>query len=83
MRKTCYKRNFSNFDISVSANGDWNKLLATHGNCLYQLPLDVILKNNVALSYLLDFMSMIGSQAYLFFLLNAEGNLREICMLLI
>ena len=42
---------------------------------LYQLPLHLILKNNVALSYLLDFMSAIGSQAYLFFLLNAEGSL--------
>lgn len=42
---------------------------------LYQLPLHLILKNNVALSYLLDFMSAIGSQAYLFFLLNAEGLL--------
>ena len=37
------------------------------------LPLDVILRNNVALSYLLDFMASIGAQAYLFFLLNTEG----------
>ena len=37
------------------------------------LPLDVILRNNVALSFLLDFMNSIGAQAYLFFLLNTEG----------
>lgn len=45
-----------------------------HSNRLYQLPLDIILKNNVALSYLLDFMTSLGSQAYIFFLLNAEGE---------
>lgn len=38
-----------------------------------KLPLDVILKNNVALSYFIDFVTSTGVQAYLFFYLNIEG----------
>ncbi|EFX88798.1 hypothetical protein DAPPUDRAFT_41687, partial [Daphnia pulex] len=50
--------------------------LTSHdGNAVYQLPLDFILKNSVALSYLLDFMTVLKSQAYIFFLLNLEGFL--------
>ena len=41
---------------------------------LFVLPLNVILKNNVALSYFIEYMSSIGAQAYLFFYLNVEGN---------
>lgn len=37
------------------------------------LPLDVILKNNVALSYFIDFVSSQSKQSYLFFYLNIEG----------
>lgn len=37
------------------------------------LPIDDVLKNNIALSYLLDFMALTDSQAYVFFLLNVEG----------
>lgn len=59
--------------FSASGQLDWNQLMPGKASRLYQLPLPVILKNNVALSYLLDFMSAIESQAYLFFLLNAEG----------
>jgi sorting nexin-13 len=33
-----------------------------------------VLKNNIALSYFIDYMSSIGAQAYLFFYLNAEGK---------
>nr|CAD7199485.1 unnamed protein product [Timema douglasi] len=51
---------------------DWNHLL-TPGCKLFSLPLDVILKNNIALSYFIDYMSSIGAQAYLFFYLNVEG----------
>ncbi|PSN51606.1 hypothetical protein C0J52_09091 [Blattella germanica] len=51
---------------------DWNRLL-TPGTKLFSLPLDVVLKNNIALSYFIDYMSSIGAQAYLFFYLNVEG----------
>ena len=42
---------------------------------LIQLPLEVMLKNNVAISYFIDYMSAIGGgcQAYIFFYLNVEG----------
>nr|XP_018913034.1 PREDICTED: sorting nexin-13-like [Bemisia tabaci] len=40
---------------------------------MFSLPLDVILKNNVALTYFIDYMSSIGAGSYLFFLLNIEG----------
>lgn len=39
------------------------------------LPLDFILKNNVALSYFIDYVSSQKLQPYLFFYLNIEGNL--------
>jgi hypothetical protein len=52
---------------------DWNRLL-TPGTKLFSLPLDVVLKNNIALSYFIDYMSSIGAQAYLFFYLNVEGK---------
>lgn len=48
--------------------------MTEHGHSVYQLPLDVCLKNSVALSYFLDFMANIGFQAYIFFLLNVEGK---------
>ena len=42
---------------------------------MIQLPLEVMLKNNVAISYFIDYMSAIGGgcQAYIFFYLNVEG----------
>lgn len=43
------------------------------GQKLYSLPLDVVLNNNIALSYFIEFMVTIGSQSYLFFYLNVEG----------
>jgi hypothetical protein len=52
---------------------DWNRLL-TPGTKLFSLPLDVVLKNNIALSYFIDYMSSVGAQAYLFFYLNVEGK---------
>jgi len=60
-------------DNDSAASSDWNHVANNPSNRLYQLPLDIILKNNVALSYLLDFMTALGSQSYIFFLLNAEG----------
>ncbi|KAK5645980.1 hypothetical protein RI129_004444 [Pyrocoelia pectoralis] len=38
-----------------------------------KLPLDIILKNNVALSYFIDFVILTGRQCYLFFYLNIDG----------
>nr|CAD7261410.1 unnamed protein product [Timema shepardi] len=58
--------------VGLPSHLDWNHLL-TPGCKLFSLPLDVILKNNIALSYFIDYMSSIGAQAYLFFYLNVEG----------
>lgn len=62
----------------LPANVDWNKLLAPGANKLFSLPLDVVLKNNIALSYFIDHMSSIGAQAYLFFYLNVEGKIESL-----
>lgn len=40
---------------------------------LINLPFEVILKNNVALSHFIEYMSSIGSQGYVFFYLNVEA----------
>ncbi|XP_033608688.1 sorting nexin-13 isoform X2 [Cryptotermes secundus] len=58
--------------VDLPSHIDWNRLL-TPGTKLFSLPLDVVLKNNIALSYFIDYMSSIGAQAYLFFYLNVEG----------
>ena len=50
---------------------DYSKLLSERK--LVKLPLDIILKNNVALSYFIDHMSSIASQVYIFAYLNMEG----------
>ncbi|XP_034255128.1 sorting nexin-13 [Thrips palmi] len=59
--------------VGLPAHVDWNKLLAPGANKLFSLPLDVVLKNNIALSYFIEYMSNIDAQAYLFFYLNVEG----------
>jgi sorting nexin-13 len=51
---------------------DWNQTVSA-GVKLFVLPVDVILKNSIALSYFIDFMTSIGCQSYLFFYLNVEG----------
>uniref|UniRef100_A0A1B6BYU1 Sorting nexin-13 n=1 Tax=Clastoptera arizonana TaxID=38151 RepID=A0A1B6BYU1_9HEMI len=51
---------------------DYSHILNT-GVELFSLPLDVILKNNIALSYFIDYMTSISAQSYLFFFLNVEG----------
>ena len=51
---------------------DWNEMIKP-GMKLFDLPIDVILKNNIALSYFIDYMTSIGCQSYLFFYLNIEG----------
>ncbi|KAL1116862.1 hypothetical protein AAG570_005331 [Ranatra chinensis] len=55
-----------------SASMDYYRMFNT-GTKLFQLPLDVIMKNNIALSYFMDYMTSIGAQNYLFFYLNIEG----------
>lgn len=60
----------------LPAQLDWGRLVpsgAAGGVRLFSLPLDVVLKNNVALSYFIDYVTSIGAQAYLFFYLNVEG----------
>ncbi|XP_077554623.1 sorting nexin-13-like [Haemaphysalis longicornis] len=51
---------------------DWKKLTAP-GVELFQLPFDVVLANNIALSYFMEFMTSIGAQKYISFYLHAEG----------
>ncbi|CAB4057842.1 SNX13 [Lepeophtheirus salmonis] len=51
---------------------DWKDKIGTGLN-LFDLPLEVIVKNNIALSYFIDYMSSLGCQSYLFFYLNVEG----------
>jgi sorting nexin-13 len=51
---------------------DWNQTVSS-GVKLFVLPVDVILKNSIALSYFIDYMTSIGCQSYLFFYLNVEG----------
>jgi hypothetical protein len=65
--------NRESFLSDLPSHIDWNRLL-TPGTKLFSLPLDVVLKNNIALSYFIDYMSSIGAQAYLFFYLNVEGK---------
>lgn len=47
------------------------------------LPLDFILKNNVALSYFIDYVSSQKLQPYLFFYLNIEGFIIILIMYLL
>uniref|UniRef100_A0A224Z721 Sorting nexin 13 n=1 Tax=Rhipicephalus zambeziensis TaxID=60191 RepID=A0A224Z721_9ACAR len=51
---------------------DWKKLTAP-GVELFQLPFDVVLANNIALSYFMEYMTSIGAQKYISFYLHAEG----------
>lgn len=58
--------------VGLPSNIDWKRLL-TPGQKLFSLPLDVVLKNNVALSYFIDYMLSVNGQGYLYFYLNIEG----------
>ncbi|XP_043466111.1 sorting nexin-13-like [Leptopilina heterotoma] len=51
---------------------EWNRFLLP-GHKLIHLPLDELLKNNIALSYFIDFMTSINAEAYLYFYLNIYG----------
>lgn len=56
----------------LPTNTDFKKLTGS-GSKLFQIPFDVILKNNIALSYFIEYMSSIGCQGYIYFYLNVEG----------
>lgn len=56
----------------IGAQPDWNRLLMP-GQKLVNLPLDELLKNNIALSYFIDYMTSINAESYLFFYLNIYG----------
>ncbi|XP_063987704.1 sorting nexin-13-like [Diachasmimorpha longicaudata] len=56
----------------VGVPPDWNRLLVP-GHKLVNLPLDELLKNNIALSYFIDYMTSVNAEAYLYFYLNIYG----------
>ena len=56
----------------IGAQPDWNRLLIP-GQKLVNLPLDELLKNNIALSYFIDYMTSINAETYLYFYLNIYG----------
>ncbi|BES92879.1 Sorting nexin C terminal [Nesidiocoris tenuis] len=51
---------------------DYSHLLLSSSK-LFQLPLDVLLKNNIALHYFMEHMRSVNQHPYLFFHLNIEG----------
>ena len=63
---------FSGNSYGLPANIDWSTKINPNTK-LFNLPLEVILKNNVALSYFIDYMTAIGFQHLVFFYLNIEG----------
>ncbi|XP_031846368.1 sorting nexin-13 [Nomia melanderi] len=56
----------------MGAQPEWNRLLMP-GQKLVNLPLDELLKNNIALSYFIDYMTSINAESYLYFYLNIYG----------
>lgn len=62
----------SDMTDGIGPHQDWSRLLVP-GHKLVNLPLDALLKNNIALSYYIDYMTSIGAEAYLFFYLNIYG----------
>ncbi|XP_043686176.1 sorting nexin-13-like isoform X1 [Vespula pensylvanica] len=56
----------------IGTQPDWNRLIVP-GQKLVNLPLDELLKNNIALSYFIDYMTSINAEAYLYFYLNIYG----------
>ncbi|XP_012150516.1 sorting nexin-13 isoform X3 [Megachile rotundata] len=59
-------------ETDLGAQPDWNRLLIP-GQKLVNLPLDELLKNNIALSYFIDYMTSINAESYLYFYLNIYG----------
>ncbi|XP_057319343.1 sorting nexin-13-like isoform X2 [Microplitis mediator] len=56
----------------IISHPNWNRLLVP-GRKMVNLPLDELLKNNIALSYFIDYMTSINDEAYLYFYLNIYG----------
>lgn len=56
----------------IETQPDWKRFLMP-GCKLVNLPLDELLKNNIALSYFIDYMTCVNAEAYLFFYLNIYG----------
>ena len=63
---------FSGNSYGLPANIDWSSKINPNTK-LFNLPLEVILKNNIALSYFIDYMTAISCQHFVFFYLNIEG----------
>jgi len=63
---------FSGNSYGIPANIDWSGKINPNTK-LFNLPLEVLLKNNIALSYFIDYMTSISSQHIIFFYLNIEG----------
>merc|ERR1719189_88397 len=63
---------FSGNSYGLPANIDWSSRINPNTK-LFNLPLEVILKNNIALSYFIDYMTAVSSQHIIFFYLNIEG----------
>ena len=59
--------------MGIPSQIDWNQMIDPGKMKLFELPLEVLLKNNVAISYFIDYMTSIGCQSYVFFYLNIEG----------
>ena len=59
-------------EVDGGTHPDWSRYLVP-GYKLVNLPLDELLKNNIALSYFIDYMTCVNAEAYLFFYLNIYG----------
>ena len=59
--------------IGIPSQIDWNQMIEPGKLKLFVLPLEVLLKNNIAIGYFIDYMTSIGCQSYIFFYLNVEG----------
>ena len=57
---------------SHGSNVDWNQMIGP-GLKLFSLPMEVLLKNNIAIGYFIDYMSFLGCASYVYFYLNIEG----------
>ena len=55
----------------LPSNIDWQRVESPSYQ-LFSLPLDVILRNNVALSFFIDFMTNVGAQVYIYLYLTLQ-----------
>ena len=64
--------------IDETDSDDWQHYFMTPGLKLHTLSLEEVIKNSIALSYFLDFMSSVGGNHYLLMYLNADGMKYEL-----